>query len=157
MRSMTTDKHTRCHVGVCNGMTPVITGRNPFIYCCPKKNMDWRAGDRILVRDGIYAVIESFAPQICQIRDMGENGMSFIYYRDGETYLPSETADFLVSGFGFRLEGIPFRIVDEFQAGDEPAGRFEKITVCVEFVDLTEDQKEMIRHFITHYIGKSIN
>lgn len=158
MRNISTDKKNLDHVLVSNSKLSGITEQKQFNIRYTKKSFDRRLNDRMIVRDGIYAVIESVSPQICQIKDMGEDGMSFVYFNDGKQIPGSDTVDFLVVGFGFRLEGIPFRVVEDYAVHEyDYTGKLDKRVACVEFVALNENQIDMVRNFLTHFVGKSVN
>ncbi len=136
--------------------TPVVAQNNTE-YLYREMNIDRRIEDRLAVSEGIYAVIETLAPQACQIRDMGETGMSYVYFTDGECLAESESLDILVTGFGFCLEKIPYKKVNDYKAGEDQKGRFEKRIACIEFSGLSDDQKTMVRNFIDKHIGKTVN
>jgi len=157
MRSITTDKKNKDHVGISYGMIPDISEQSRFNTRYHRINIGRRTGDRIMVRDGIYAVIESLSPQICQITDMGEDGMSFVYFSDQPLDIIQGTVDFLVTGFGFKLESIPFRIVEEFRLSAGQTGRLGKRVARVSFTNLGEGRKEMVADFIAQFIEKTVN
>jgi hypothetical protein len=137
--------------------TPHIVSQNNKGYLYREMNIDRRIEERLDVGQGIYAVIDSFAPQICQIKNMGEGGLSYVYFAEEKHDIESETMDILVTGFGFPLERIAFRKVDDFRDEEEQNGRFEKRVACVEFVNLSDEQINQIRYFMAHYVGKTVN
>lgn len=157
MQSTTARTKKSDNVWFSNSTTPHIVSQNNRGYHYREMNIDRRVEDRLTASEGIYAVIESFAPQICQIRDMGEGGLSYVYFTDDEPVAESKTLDIIVTGFGFCLKQIPFKKVDDFKMKEEHTSRFEKRVACIEFVDLSDDQKMMIRNFITNHIGKTVN
>lgn len=157
MRSITTDKKNKDHVGISYGMIPDIPGQSRFNTRYHRINIGRRTGDRLMVREGIYAVMESLSPQICQITDMGEDGMSFVYFSDRPLNVIRGTVDFLVIGFGFKLERIPFRIVEDLRLSAGQNGGLEKRVARVAFIDLGEGRKEMVRNFIAHFIERTVN
>lgn len=157
MQSITTRTKKNDNVWFSNSATPQIVSQNNRGYRYREMNIDRRMEDRLAVSEGIYAVIASFAPQICQIRDMGEGGMSYEYFTDDEPVSESKTLDIIVTGFGFCLEQIPFKKVDDYKLTQENTSRFEKRVACIEFIYLSDDQKMMIRNFITNHIGKTVN
>lgn len=157
MRSITTEKKIKGHFGIGDGMIHDFEENSTFNFRYQEKKMGESAGDRIMVRDGIYAVIESLSPQICQITDMGEDGMSFIYFSDSQLNERPGTVDFLVTGFGFKLERVPFKIVEDFRISSVRSGSLDKRVARVMFNDLGNGRKEMVRNFITHFIMETVN
>lgn len=135
-----------------------IVSRENTSYLYREMNIERRMGTRLDVNEGVYSVIDSYAPQICQIVNIGMNGLSYVYFKGDESMYESLTMDILVKGFGFCLERIPFRKVADYKATDDNStGAFEKRVACVEFVDLSEKQIEQIAMFINTHIKHTVN
>lgn len=127
-------------------------------YFYREMNIERREDVRVLVDDGVYSVIDSYAPQICKIMNISSTGLSYIYFKGEEPAYESLTMDILVMGHGFCLERIPFKKVADYRADLETeTGAFEKRVACIEFVDLSETQKEQIKMFITNHVKKMVN
>ena len=137
---------------------PSVVSQKNTSYIYREMNIERRMDVRLTVNEGIYAVMASYSPQICQICDMGHGGMSYIYFKDDDPVVESKTLDILVTGFGFCLEGIPFRKVEDYRVIDDTVtGCFEKRVACIEFIDLTDEQKERITDFVIKYVEKTVN
>jgi hypothetical protein len=120
--------------------------------------MDQRDLPRENVDAGVYAVIDSYAPQICTITNMSGAGLSYVYFKGDEPAYESLTMDVLATGFGFCLERIPFKKVADYPAETgETSGSFEKRVACIEFVDLSDAQKDQIRIFIDNHVKRTVN
>ncbi|GAB6094893.1 hypothetical protein JCM14469_11450 [Desulfatiferula olefinivorans] len=121
-------------------------------------SMDQRDMPREKVDDGVYAVIDSYAPQICTITNMSEAGLSYVYFKGDEPAFESLTMDVLATGFGFCLERIPFKKVADYPAETTGSGgRLEKRVACIEFVDLSDSQVEQVRAFIDNHVKRTVN
>ncbi len=59
---------------------------------------------------GMFAVIDSFLPQICQVIGINKKGLIFRYYDENDKRPESERLDILVKGQGFCLENIEFDV-----------------------------------------------
>ena len=103
MGSMVKETKKSDNVWYSHSENPYIMSQGNTSYICREMNIERRFEDRLAVNEGIYAVIESLAPQICQIRDMGDGGLSYVYFAGDEPVFESETIDILVTGFGFCL------------------------------------------------------
>lgn len=138
--------------------SPVIVSRENTSYLYRQMNIERRLGTRLDVNEGVYSVIDSYAPQICQITNIGAKGLSYVYFKGDDPMYESLTMDILVKGFGFCLERIPFRKVADYKITDDNGeGQFEKRMACVEFVDLSEKQIELIEMFINAHIKHTVN
>ena len=137
--------------------SPIVVSKDNTSYLYREMNIERRKDDRLEVNEGVYCVIDSYAPQICQITNIGSNGLSYIYFKGDDPMYESLTMDILVKGFGFCLERIPFRKVSDYKATEDETGQFEKRVACIEFVDLSESQKEEINLFINTHINNTVN
>lgn len=135
----------------------IVVSQDNTSYLYREMNIERRKGDRLDVNEGVYCVIDSYAPQICQILNIGSNGLSYVYFKGDEPIYESLTMDILVKGFGFCLERIPFRKVSDYKTSDEACGQFEKRVACIEFVDLSESQREQINMFINTHVNHTVN
>ena len=146
------------HVWFSVAETPYISSEENTQYLFREMNIERRTEVRLDVQEGVYAVMDSYSPQICAISDMGPRGMSYIYFKDDDDMKESQAMDILVTGFGFCLEQIPFKKVADYKAfDDQGTGRFEKRVACVEFINLSDEQKEKINAFIIKHIEKTVN
>lgn len=137
---------------------PLVVAQDNTSYLYREMKIEQRSEKRLQVDEGVYSVIDSYAPQICKIMDISSNGLSYVYFKGDEPAFESLTMDILVTGFGFCLERIPFKKVADYKAenGTED-GRVEKRVACIEFVDLSDSQKEKIEAFITNHVIKTVN
>lgn len=130
--------------------------KTTFVYRSMKPEQ--RGEARLEIKDGVFSVIDSYAPQICKIMEMSTSGLSYMYFKGDEAPYESLTMDILVTGFGFCLERIPFRKVEDYRADLEPGnGVFEKRVACIEFVDLSDAQTDQIKAFINNHVKKTVN
>lgn len=139
--------------------TSSIVSHNNTSYLYREMKDENRRAKRFAVNDGTYLVLESYAPQICSIINIGAGGIAYTYFSNEEdATIESDTFDILVTGSGFCLENIPFRKVADFKAHDNTdAGSMEKRVACIEFTCLTEEQEMKIYNFIHNHIDKTIN
>ena len=105
---------------------------------------------RFEVKDGAYSVI-SFNPTImAEIVNLSMEGLAVLY--KGKRLKASTEVDLFISDAGFYLEQLPVKTVtDHKKAGSFP---FSSKTVwqrCIQFGELTDDQKSELKNFLHHY------
>ncbi|MBU1170592.1 MAG: hypothetical protein KKD44_13600 [Proteobacteria bacterium] len=138
--------------------SPHVVSEDNTSYLFREMKIERRVEERLALDEGAYSVIDSYAPQICSIINIGSNGLSYVYFKGDEPAFESLTMDIIVTGYGFCLERIPFKKVADYKAPDATENSpFEKRVACIEFVDLSEDQQEKINAFIDTHARKTVN
>ncbi len=137
--------------------TEIISTENTTYHLRNMKE-ERRLSARYTTAEGIYAVIDSISPQICQIVNIGTEGMAFIYYSNEEFIdFQFDTLDVLVTGDGFCLENVLFEKVADYRIEEIDTCGFEKRIANIQFIDLNEDLKNKIQDFINTYVNKTVN
>lgn len=146
-------------VWFCSSETSSVVSKTDDTCMCREMNLKNRTDKRFVVEDNHYIIIESYAPQICSLLNIGSGGLSYTYFKEDERETEtSGTFDILVKGSGFCVEKIPYKIMKDTPAPDNTgAGGMEKRVVNIRFENLTEKQKNIINNYILNFIDKSLN
>jgi hypothetical protein len=85
------------------------------------------------------------------IIDIGSGGLSFRYTAEKEQSIRSSELDILLTDGSFYLNKVPLKTVSDVELEGDPTSGLSTRRCCVQFGDLTNDQKSDLRYFIRSY------
>lgn len=119
-----------------------------------------RAAKRFRALDGALAALSPKSGRVGQIQNISSDGVAFRYIADADSGKASleETGhlQLMYAGEGVQLEGITVRFIDDIEIPS--AASFSGIPLrqtCLQFVALTDAQKNGIQDFIRRYTSRS--
>ena len=109
-----------------------------------------RKRKRFDVKDGAYGVLNYKPTVMGQIINMSMDGLAVIY--KGKRLKDSSEVDLFISDAGFYLDQIPVKTISDHKlSGKFP---FSSKTIwqrCLQFGELTGEQKTQLEHFLQCY------
>ncbi len=115
-----------------------------------EKKGEKRKHKRFDVKDGAYSVL-SYQPTVMgQIVNISLDGLAVTY--KGKRLKSSNEVDLFISDAGFYVEQIPVKTISDHKK--EGNFFFSSKTIwqrCLQFGDLTADQKAQLKEFLQHY------
>jgi len=91
------------------------------------------------------------SPIMGDIIDIGSGGLSFRYTGKKEPPIQSSELDILLTDGSFYLDKVPLKRLSEVEIDADRTSGFSTRRCCVQFGDLTDDQKSGLRYFIRNY------
>ena len=101
-----------------------------------------------------YAVLRPRWPRppiMGDIIDIGSGGLSFRYTGKKEQSIQSSELDILLTDGSFYLNKVPLKTVSEVEIDADTSLGYSTRRCCVQFGDLTDDQRSDLRYFIRSY------
>ena len=115
-----------------------------------EKPDEQRKHKRFDVKDGAYSVLTYHPTIMGQIVNMSMDGLAVTY--KGKRLKESNEVDLFISDAGFYLDQIPVKTISDHKL----VGKFlfSSKTIwqrCMQFGELTTDQKSQLTQFLQHY------
>ncbi len=115
---------------------------------------DRREYPRYKVSNEALAILKPHPIKLGQIINISEGGLAFQYLSENTIDSKYVELDIFVSKNGKQFNAFPFRKIRDFQISSQ----FEKTTpirqLCVQFQDLSFEQKSLLKNFITKYAAQ---
>lgn len=119
-----------------------------------------RASKRFRARDGALAALSPNSGRVGQIHNISSDGVAFRYIADAENVSASldeiPRLQLMFAGEGVQLEGIAVRCIADVEIPTVVS--FSGIPLrqtCLQFVSLTDAQKDGIQDFIRRYTSRT--
>lgn len=110
-----------------------------------------REHPRFQVSNEALAILKPHPIKLGQIINISEGGLAFQYLGDEKINASYVELDIFVSKSGRQFNAFPFKKVRDFQISSD----YEKTTpirqLCIQFKDLTSEQKSQLKDFISEY------
>ncbi len=121
-----------------------------------KQLIDRREHGRFQVHDGAFVVLRPRSPIlgqdidiVGQVMDISRTGLLLRYVATQEPSPESFELDLVLAGNGFRLNGVPFKTISDFQLADDDASNATTVRRRgVRFGPLTYKQLSELERFI---------
>jgi hypothetical protein len=117
-----------------------------------KKLVEQRKHKRFSVSNGAFIALRPDYLKVGPVANIGMDGLAFTYLVDDGT-APDQSfeLDIFLTDQTFLLEGVPFTIISDFHIDGIPFSSVKTRQMCVQFGDLTPDQKAHLEYFIQNH------
>ena len=117
-----------------------------------ERPVEKRRHHRLLVKDGVYAII-NYKPSIfAQIINISKDGMAVRYSGNGPQLSVSSELDVFIINSNFYIEKIQIKIVSDFKIGDKFPFRSQKNRQrCFQFGEMKSSQHFQLDYLLQNY------